>query len=100
MQVPDEATNELCDLGRELVPDATKWTEGAFQSIYPEDSNLPVVASDDPEAFLSNLASDYSCGSLSFYAWVCMGRSGAVFPLFWPRLAPIQVENFQPANRT
>jgi len=46
MQVPNEATNELRDLGKELVPEVHKWTEGAFQSFYSENPDMPTVTSD------------------------------------------------------
>jgi hypothetical protein len=48
---PEQATEELHDLGQDLFPNAPWWTDD--QADYPEDPFFPSVPSDD-----SNLDSD------------------------------------------
>jgi hypothetical protein len=44
---PEQATQELHDLRKDLFPDAPRWTDG--QAGYPEDPFLPSIPSDDSD---------------------------------------------------
>jgi hypothetical protein len=45
---PERATEELHDLGKDLFPDAPRWTDD--QAGYPEDPFLPSIPSDDSDS--------------------------------------------------